>query len=62
MPGLGTPAIAHGQVAADHFEPGQIKHDTEYVLSRSPDILADPIGLDRNLSFGLTRDKYLPAG
>jgi hypothetical protein len=62
MLGLATPAIAHGHVAADHFEPGHIKYDPDYVLSRRPDILVDQIGLNRNLSFGLTRDKYLPAG
>jgi arabinofuranosyltransferase len=62
MLGLGTPAIAHEGVAAERFEPGHVKYDPDYVLSRRPDIVVGPIGLNRNLSFGVTRDKYLPAG
>jgi arabinofuranosyltransferase len=62
MLGLATPAIAHERVAAKRFEPGHIKYDPDYVLSRRPGILVGPIGLNRNLSFGMTRDKYLPAG
>jgi hypothetical protein len=62
MMGLADPVIAHLPVATTHFEPGHIKFDPDYILSRRPAlIVAEAMG-GRDLGLGLTQAKYEAAG
>lgn len=60
MLGLNDAHIAHQP--AGYFEAGHNKYDPDYVLARRPDLIADWIDPRLDLRFGLTREKYEPAG
>ncbi len=62
MLGLADPVLAHQQVAAGHREFGHLKYDPDYTLSRKPNLIADWIQEDLDLSYDLTRAKYTEAG
>jgi len=62
MLGLADPVIAHMPVATDHFEPGHIKFNPDYILSRRPDLLVLEIFPNRDMGLGMTRAKYESAG
>jgi hypothetical protein len=61
MLGLIDPVIAHGPIAAKGYDPGHVKFDPDYVLSRKPDLIADWIFPSLDMSYGMTRAKYGPA-
>lgn len=62
MLGLADPVIAHMPAQSGWFEPGHVKFDPDYTLSRKPDLIALSIFPNRDLAFGLTRAKYERAG
>jgi len=62
MLGLADPVIAHLPAASSGFEPGHLKFDPDYILSRRPDLIALSIFPSRDLAFGLSREKYERAG
>lgn len=62
MLGLADPVIAHLPASNSAFEPGHLKFDPDYTLSRKPDLIALSIFSNRDLAFGLTREKYERAG
>jgi hypothetical protein len=62
MLGLADPVIAHMPVANRVFQPGHLKFDADYTLSRKPDLIALSIFPSRDLAFGLSRAKYERAG
>jgi len=62
MMGLADPVIAHLPVSAAYFDPGHLKYDPDYTLSRRPDLIALSIYPNRDLAFGLSRAKYQGAG
>ncbi len=51
-----------GRLPAVHHSAGHNKYDPQYVLSTQPDLVAAWIDRDMNLSWGLTRQVYEPAG
>lgn len=62
MLGLTDTVIAHEEPASTEFDPGAVKFDPDYVLSRKPDLIADWISPDGDLAYGLSRSKYTSAG
>lgn len=62
MLGLVDPVIAHLPASSGSFEPGHLKFDPDYTLSRRPDLIALSIFPNRNLACGLSRAKYERAG
>ena len=62
MLGLADPVIAHMPVVKGGVEPGHLKFDPDYTLSRKPDLIALSIFASRDLAFGLSRAKYERAG
>jgi arabinofuranosyltransferase len=62
MLGLADPVLAHRPVAARRFDPGELKFDPDYTLSRHPDLIANWITPSLDTSYGLTRAKYEKAG
>jgi hypothetical protein len=62
MLGLADPVIAHMPVATGHYEPGHIKFNPDYTLSRRPDLIVLEIFTNRDLGLGMTRAKYEGAG
>lgn len=61
MLGLNDATIAHG--TAESFRtPGHDKYDAEYVLSREPDLIAAWIQRNRDMKYGLDRERYEDAG
>jgi hypothetical protein len=62
MMGLADPVIAHMPVSGSSFEPGHLKFDPDYTLSRRPDLIALRIFPNRDLACGLSRSKYERAG
>jgi hypothetical protein len=62
MMGLVDPVIAHLPASSGFFEPGHFKFDPDYTLSRRPDLIALSIYPNRDLAFGLSREKYERAG
>jgi arabinofuranosyltransferase len=62
MLGLIDPVIAHGPIASKGYDPGHVKFDPDYVLSRKPDLIADWIVPSLDMSYGLARAKYERAG
>lgn len=65
MLGANDEHIAHKKIKeVDHFVPGHIKFDPDYVLSRKPDIIVAwaMLNPDIDLYTGLTREKYERAG
>jgi arabinofuranosyltransferase len=62
MMGLADPIVAHLPVSSASFEPGHLKFDPDYTLSRRPDMIALSIFPNRDLACGLSRAKYERAG
>lgn len=62
MLGLADPVVAHMPAASGWFEPGHMKFNPDYTLSRKPDVIALSIFANGDLAFGLTREKYERAG
>jgi len=62
MLGLADPVLAHRSVADHPFELGHMKYDSDYSLSRKPDLIADWIQESLDMSYDLTRAKYEKAG
>jgi hypothetical protein len=62
MMGLADPVIAHMPVPSGFFQPGHLKFDPDYTLSRRPDLIALDIFPNRDLVWGLSRAKYERAG
>ena len=62
MLGLADPVIAPLPVSSGLFEPGHLKFDPDYTLSRKPDLIAISIFSNRDLACGLSRAKYERAG
>lgn len=62
MLGLTDPVIAHEEPASREFDPGNVKFDPDYVLSRKPDLIANWIRPDGDLAYGLTKSRYERAG
>lgn len=63
MLGLADPVIAHMPVATgSFFEPGHIKFNADYTLSRRPDLMVVEIFPNRDMGLGMTRAKYEGAG
>jgi hypothetical protein len=62
MMGLADPVIAHMPVSGSSFEPGHLKFDPDYTLSRGPDLIALGIFPNRDLACGLSRSKHERAG
>jgi len=60
MLGLTDEYLAHREVS--YFAVGHNKFDADYVLGRRPDIITSWILPNRDLLWGLTRDKYVGAG
>ena len=60
--GLADPVVAHLPAKSNRFEPGHLKFDPDYTLSRKPDVIALSIFPNGDFSFGLTRAKYEQAG
>lgn len=60
--GLADPVIAHLPVSTALFDPGHLKFDPDYTLSRKPDLIALSILPNRDLVWGLSRAKYERAG
>ncbi|MBX7254983.1 MAG: hypothetical protein K1Y02_01385 [Candidatus Hydrogenedentes bacterium] len=60
MLGLNDTHIAHTRV--ENFVAGHSKHDAEYVLKQSPDIITCWIDTQLNMSYGLTRSRYIEGG
>jgi hypothetical protein len=60
--GLADPVIAHLPVSSGLFVPGHLKFDADYTLTRRPDLIALSILPNRDLVFGLSREKYERAG
>ena len=60
--GLADPVVAHLPAKSNRFEPGHLKFDPDYTLSRHPDVIALSIFPNGDFSFGLTRTKYEQAG
>jgi hypothetical protein len=62
MLGLADPVLAHRPVADRRFELGHMKYDPDRTLAQKPDLIADWIQPDLDLSYGLSRAKYEGAG
>lgn len=62
MLGLADPVIAHMPVATDTYEPGHIKFNSDYTLSRRPELIVLEISPNRDMGLGMTRTKYEGAG
>ena len=62
MMGLMDPVIAHMPVATSDYEPGHIKFNADYSLSRRPDLIVVGIFPNLDMNLGLTRAKYAAAG
>jgi hypothetical protein len=62
MMGLADPVIAHRPASSGFFQPGHLKFDPDYTLSRRPDLISTTIFPSRDLAFGLSRAKYERAG
>ena len=62
MLGLADPVLAHRSVAVSEFDPGSMKFDPDYTLSRKPDLIANWIQRSLDTSYDLTREKYEKAG
>jgi len=62
MMGLADPVIAHRPASSGFFQPGHVKFDPDYTLSRRPDLISTTIFPSRDLAFGLSRAKYEQAG
>lgn len=62
MLGLADPVIAHMPAVSSAVEPGHLKFDADYTLSRKPDVIALSIFASRDLAFGLSHEKYERAG
>ena len=60
--GLADPVIAHLPASSAFFNPGHLKFDPDYTLSRRPDLIANHIFPNRDMAFGLSRAKYERAG
>ena len=60
--GLADPFIAHLPASSAYFDPGHLKFDPDYTLSRKPDLIALSILPNRDLMWGLSRAKYERAG
>ena len=60
--GLNDPVLAHRPAAAVEFDPGGMKFDPDYSLARKPDLIANWILKNLDLSYGLTKQKYESAG
>jgi len=62
MLGLADPVLAHRSVTVKDFDPGSMKFDPDYTLSRKPDLIANWIQKSLDMSYDLTREKYEKAG
>jgi hypothetical protein len=62
MLGLADPVIAHMPTITNQYEPGHIKFNPDYILSRKPDLIVAECIVTRDLGLGLTRAKYEQAG
>jgi hypothetical protein len=62
MLGLADPVLAHRPVTPGDFDPGHMKFDPDYTLSRKPDLIANWITENLDTSYNLTRAKYEKAG
>lgn len=60
--GLNDPVLAHRPVSDTDFDPGGMKFDPDYTLSRRPDLIANWIRENLDMTYGLTRAKYEKAG
>ncbi len=60
MLGLADEYLAHREVS--YFSVGHNKYDADYVLGRRPDIITSWILPNRDLLWGLTKEKYVAAG
>ena len=62
MLGLNDPVLAHRSVSGSDFDPGGMKFDADYTLSRKPDLIANWIHENLDMTYDLTREKYEKAG
>lgn len=60
--GLTDPVLARRPARAGEFLPGNMKFDADYTLSRHPDLIANWIRADLNLTYGLSRAQYEKTG
>ena len=62
MLGLVDPVIAHEPVSAKRYEPGHLKFDPNYILSRHPGVIVAAVDPDGYLGYGLTLSECEKAG
>lgn len=62
MMGLADPVIAHMPAVTGYYEPGHIKFNADYTLSRRPELIVLEISPNRDMGLGMTRSKYEGAG
>jgi hypothetical protein len=62
MLGLNDPVLAHRPATVGDFDPGGMKFDPDYTLSRKPDLIANWIQKSLDMGYDLTREKYERAG
>jgi hypothetical protein len=62
MMGVADPVIAHMPPVTNYYEPGHIKFNSDYTLSRRPDLIVLEISPNRDMGLGMTRAKYEGAG
>ena len=60
--GLADPVIAHMPPVTNFYEPGHIKFNSDYTLSRHPDLIVLEISPNRDMGLGMTRTKYERGG